>query len=80
MVHINDQPVNDLPFNPFGGGKIQESVVSMAPGPSQHLLLINGSVSSTSRVTILSMHESLIDELRSKQVRQLNSKIDWNYP
>lgn len=21
MVHINDQPVNDLPYNPFGGEK-----------------------------------------------------------
>jgi len=21
MTHVNDQPVNDLPFNPFGGEK-----------------------------------------------------------
>ncbi|WP_240142300.1 MULTISPECIES: aldehyde dehydrogenase family protein [Nitrosomonas] len=21
MAHINDQPVNDLPYNPFGGEK-----------------------------------------------------------
>jgi hypothetical protein len=57
--HINDQPVNDLPYNPFGGEKNSGVAALMESGPSQHSLMTDHDKRSIRRVVILSMRKTL---------------------
>jgi aldehyde dehydrogenase (NAD+) len=56
MAHVNDQPVNDLPYSPFGGERTRALGVSMAPGLLRLLLRTSGSPFSILPGTILSTH------------------------